>query len=129
VGGKKDKPQSFWRARLARSDAATFLPLNHNESVGLVSAFVAAEDGTRTELVSMWVAPQARGQSVGRQLVAAVTGWALRHGAASIRLWVTETSDPARRLYESCGFVYSGERQSLASDSSLTEVEMRLTLE
>ncbi len=125
---EKDRPQSFWRARLGQADAATFLALSGNETVGVVTAFVAPEDAARTELVSMWVASGARGQRVGRQLVAAVIDWALRHGAASVGLWVTEMNVPARRLYESCGFVYSRERQSLPSDPSLSEVEMRLVL-
>ena len=124
---ERGQPQSFWRARLERPDAATFLALGGNETVGVVAAFVGP-DATRTELVSMWVTPEARGQGVGRQLVSAVIDWALRRGAAIVGLWVTETNLPARRLYESCGFVYSGERQPLPSDPSLSEVEMRLYL-
>ncbi len=72
---EKDRPQSFWRGRLERPDAATFLALNRYETVGVVSAFVAPEDVTRTELVSMWVAPGTRRQRIGRQLVAAVIEW------------------------------------------------------
>jgi GNAT superfamily N-acetyltransferase len=51
--------------------AATFLAVGGNDTVGLVTGFVVPEDRTRTELVSMWVTPEARGRGVGRQLVAA----------------------------------------------------------
>jgi GNAT superfamily N-acetyltransferase len=125
---EQHRPESFWRSRLEREAAATFLAIDGDETVGLVRTFVAPEDVTTAELVSMWVAPHARGQGVGRQLVAAVVEWARHHHATSVKLWVTETNAGARRLYESCGFVLSGGRQRLPSDPSLREVAMRLDL-
>jgi GNAT superfamily N-acetyltransferase len=101
---EQDRPESFWRARLEREAAATFLAIDSDEPVGLVRTFVAPEDVTSAELVSMWVAPHARGQGVGRQLVAAVVEWARRHGATSVQLWVTETNAAARRLYGAIGY-------------------------
>jgi GNAT superfamily N-acetyltransferase len=94
----------------------------------LVRTFVAPEDVTSARLVSMWVAPHARGQGVGSQLVAAVVEWARHHDATSVQLWVTEANAAARRLYESCGFVLSGGRQTLPSNPLLSEVAMRLAL-
>jgi GNAT superfamily N-acetyltransferase len=73
------------------------------------------------ELVSMWVAPTARGHRVGEALVNAVTGWATGRG---VHLWVTEGNTTARALYERCGFISTTERQQLPSDSSLSEVGM-----
>jgi ribosomal protein S18 acetylase RimI-like enzyme len=125
---EKDRPESFWRGRLERQDAATFLAQADNEAVGLARAFVVPENPAHTELVSMWVAPEARGRCIGRQLVGAVVGWGRQHGATSVGLWVTETNAPARKLYESCGFMYSGERQLLPSHPGLSEVAMRLVL-
>jgi GNAT superfamily N-acetyltransferase len=72
---EKDRPESFWRGRLERQDAATFLAQADNEAVGLARAFVVPENPAHTELVSMWVAPEARGRCIGRQLVGAVVGW------------------------------------------------------
>lgn len=125
---EQDRPESFWRERLERRGAATFLALDGDETVGLVRVFIAPKGGTSSELVSMWVAPQARVQGVGRQLIAAVIEWAQHHDSTSVSLWVTETNAPARALYESCGFVASGERQPLPSNPSLNEVAMRLVL-
>lgn len=125
---EQDQPESSWRARLEQQAAATFLAIDSHETVGLVRTFVTPEDVTTADLVSMWVAPHARGQGVGRQLVAAVVEWVRHHDATSVQLWVTETNAAARRLYESCGFVLSGRRRTLPSDPLLSEVAMRLDL-
>jgi GNAT superfamily N-acetyltransferase len=93
-----------------------------------VRTFVEPEDVTSAKLVSMWVAPHARSQGVGRRLVASVVKWARDHDATNVQLWVTEKNAAARRLYESCGFVLSGGRQMLPSDPTLSEVAMRLDL-
>jgi len=125
---EQDRPESVWRESLERQAAATFLAIRSHETVGLVRTFVEPEDVTSAKLVSMWVAPHARGQGVGRQLVAVVVQWAQDHDATSVQLWVTETNVAARRLYGSCGFVLSGGQQKLPSDPTLGEVVMRLDL-
>jgi GNAT superfamily N-acetyltransferase len=123
---EQDRPEAFWRSRLESQAAATFLANRGHETVGLVRTFVEPEDITSAKLVSMWVAPPARGEGIGRRLVAAVIRWARDHNATSIELWVTETNASARGLYESCGFVLSGGQQMLPSDPTLREVAMRL---
>jgi len=125
---EQDWPEAFWRSRLESHAAATFLAIRRHETVGLVRTFVEPEDVTSAKLVSMWVAPPARRQGVGWQLVAAVVQWARDNDATSVQLWVTETNAATRRLYESCGFVLSGGRQTLPSDPTLSEVAMRLDL-
>jgi GNAT superfamily N-acetyltransferase len=125
---EQDRPEAFWRSRLESHAAGTFLAVQGHETVGLVRTFVEPEEVTSAKLVSMWVAPHARGQGVGRQLVAAVVQWARDQGTTCVQLWVTETNAAARWLYESCGFVLSGGRQTLPSNPLLSEVAMRLDL-
>jgi GNAT superfamily N-acetyltransferase len=84
---EQDRPEAFWRSRLESDAAATFLAIQGHETVGLVRTFVEPEDVTSAQLVSMWVAPHARGRRVGRQLVAAVVQWARDHDATNVRLW------------------------------------------
>jgi GNAT superfamily N-acetyltransferase len=84
---EQDRPEAFWRSRLESDAAATFLAIQGQETVGLVRTFVEPEDVTSAQLVSMWVAPHARGRRVGRQLVAAVVQWARDHDATNVRLW------------------------------------------
>ena len=128
-----------WRRRLSGFPCyLAHLPGVVGSPVGMSGAFVEEpvpgapgagdpgtdEHGTTVELVSMWVSPAARGRGVGVQLVATVVDWAARTGAARVHLWVTDGNDPARRLYERCGFVPTGERAPLPSDPSLSEIGM-----
>ncbi|MET9019801.1 GNAT family N-acetyltransferase [Actinopolymorpha sp. NPDC004070] len=120
-----------WRRRLAGFPCYLADPPDlAGGPVGMSGAFVehpapgADGQGVTVELVSMWVSPAARGRGVGAHLVAAVVEWAARTGAARVHLWVTDGNDPARRLYERCGFVPTGERAPLPSDPSLSEVGM-----
>ncbi len=95
-----------WRDRL-RSLALTLAALRDDEPVGLVSG-CGPEDGT-AELISMWVAPSARGLGVGALLIEAVVDWAAGQGARRVLLHVTEHNPAATRLYERHGFVPTGE--------------------
>jgi ribosomal protein S18 acetylase RimI-like enzyme len=86
-----------WRARL------TALPLNllayvNGQAAGMVSATAVNPAGT-IELISMWVAPFARGQGVGDSLVAAVIEWARGQRAARIALAVVKSNQHAIALY------------------------------
>jgi len=90
---EQDRPEAFWRSRLESQAAATFLAIRGHETVGLVRTFVEPEEVTSARLVSMWVAPRARGQGVGRQLVAAVVEWAGDHDATSVQLWVSDRDE------------------------------------
>ncbi len=70
---------------------------------------------------------EGRQRGVGGALVDAVVEWARAEDAASIALWVADGNDAARRLYERCGFVATGERDVIRED--LGEARMRLTLQ
>jgi ribosomal protein S18 acetylase RimI-like enzyme len=72
----------------------------------------------------MWVRPHARGHRIGEALIEAVVGWARAERLGRVHLWVSETNDPARRLYERFGFTATGERQPLPSHPELTELAM-----
>lgn len=80
------------------------------------------------DLVAMWVRPSARGHRVGEALVTAAAGWAGARAYDALYLWVTESNEPARRLYERSGFTPTGERQPLPSDPGLAEIRMRRPL-
>nr|WP_242625671.1 GNAT family N-acetyltransferase [Streptomyces sp. BK022] len=56
-------------------------------------------DGGACELRSVWVSLQARGRSVGDQLLAAVEGWTRQRGAATLKLAVLPGNVPAIALY------------------------------
>lgn len=117
--------EQHWRDRAARgSSFLAFLPDSGAAGpVGLAGGYRESPD--RAHLVSMWVSRQARGRGVGEALIARVAQWAKDEtSATALQLWVTENNEPARRLYERCGFTLTGERQPLPSDPSLGEVAM-----
>jgi GNAT superfamily N-acetyltransferase len=93
-----------------------------SEPAGLAGGY--QPDALTVELVSMYVRPRARGRGVGEALVATVIGWAGTRDATGVHLWVTETNDHARALYERCGFTLTGERQPLPSVPGRDEVAM-----
>jgi ribosomal protein S18 acetylase RimI-like enzyme len=122
--GEASQPESFWRGRLRGSDGVVFVALDGDDWAGIVGAFVPDDAPTTAHLVSMWVDPAFRRRGAGALLVDAVTAWARDRGLDHIDLWVTETNEPAIRLYTACGFAPSAERQPLPSHPDLTEFVM-----
>ena len=125
--------EGVWRQRAAESSsgdgAATFIAWSGDTPIGLVGGF-RADDGASqvVELVSMWTGPAARRSGVGRHLVEAVLAWARSTTADRVELWVTRGNDAAQRLYESIGFVVTGDHQPLPSDPCRDEVRMAMAL-
>ena len=103
--------EANWRERLA-SDGVCLIAYVDDHPVGMAGGMPVA-DGI--ELISMWVAPEARGKGAGRALVDGVLAWAAHQGAnaplqqgsdsPSIRLRVMDGNGSAIVLYEECGFV------------------------
>jgi ribosomal protein S18 acetylase RimI-like enzyme len=86
-----------WRARIA--DGPCFIAYDDGGPVGMVAGRIV--DG-EAELISMWVAPEARGRGVGRELITTVIAWS---GDRPLRLRVMDGNEAAIAAYESQGFV------------------------
>ena len=115
-----------WRNRINTRSVTFFAYVTGiGDPAGLAGVY---EDDGAAHFVSMWVRPAARGRGVGDALVDAAADWARNRGHAALFLWVTESNEPARRLYERCGFTATGERQPLPSSPALTELRMHLRL-
>jgi ribosomal protein S18 acetylase RimI-like enzyme len=98
--------ENRWRERLST------VPLNlvayrDQNPVGMVSGTAPIQDGT-VELISLWVAPEARGHGVGDLLVRTVVEWALEEHASQLILAVFEDNERAAALYRRNGFVDVG---------------------
>lgn len=89
---------------------------------GMVSATSPDSEGT-VELISMWVAPFARGLGLGDALVAAVIRWASSERAQRVVLCVVDANIHATALYARHGFEEDG---FVADASSETGVERRM---
>ena len=75
--------------------------------VGLANCFVGYSTFAAAPLVNIHdfaVVPGHRGAGIGRALLAAVEGEALKRGAIKITLEVLSGNDPAKRLYAANGF-------------------------
>ncbi len=91
-----------WRGRLD-DVAANFVAYLDDQPVGQVSG-AQWDDGDQVDLISMWVAPEARGLGVGDALVEAVARWGTEVGARSVALMVKVDNDPAIGLYKRHGY-------------------------
>lgn len=90
--------EACWRARLATPDSC-FLAYADDTAVGMIAG--TSSEGS-AELISMWVAPEVRGNGVGRGLVQAVIAWS---DGRPLHLRVVDGNAAAVTLYESQGFV------------------------
>lgn len=102
----------------------------HGQTIVGIAAAIRVpelEDSARL-LISMWVEPDARRAGIGTKLVEAVKDWARADGARELRLQVTEDNRAAARLYERCGFEWTGRTEPLPRKPALVEHEMRLLL-
>lgn len=112
-----------WRARLGIPGSYHVVAVLDGHPVGMASG-VPTTDEAVVELISMWVAPTARGRHVGDDLVCAVAGWARQVGARELRLSVMAGNAAASALYQRNGFAYTGELGDLMPDGVRSELIM-----
>lgn len=118
---------SVWQERAARccgAQATGYMAWDGDEACGLVGGLIDPADAARAHLVSMWVAPEHRGQGVGRMLVAQVHEWARAQQVKALLLMVTSSNDGALRFYEQLGFTPTGKTEPYPHDAALVEIEM-----
>jgi ribosomal protein S18 acetylase RimI-like enzyme len=118
----------YWKQSAIKTVASAqfniFIAELDGEPVGLVSGNT---DETQTGHIGMmWTDPNARGNGVGRQLLAHVMNYLNKLDCLTIKLTVTETNQGAINLYESVGFVFTGHDVPLREGSILQNREMRL---
>lgn len=115
-----------WRERLQGHAYLAYSAADGERPVGVVGGF-SPTAGT-IALVAMWIDPEHRGSGLGKLLVRALLDAAQGDGATQVELRVTEGNIAAKKLYERCGFSYTGERMPLESDPSLDTVIMTYPL-
>jgi ribosomal protein S18 acetylase RimI-like enzyme len=110
-GDREDR----WRARLSILGSRNVVAKLGGEPAGMASGvpFPAVSDGPpgsagEIELISMWVAPSARGHGVADVLIQDLVAWAANLG--SPRLSVRETNARAIAFYRRHRFQATGER-------------------
>jgi ribosomal protein S18 acetylase RimI-like enzyme len=105
------RPLESWSQQL--QEIATFVAVRDGEDVGLVRCASDAQHHDTAWLISMWVAPEARGQGVGGALIDAVVAYARSNGASRLLLDVGDHNQQAIALYARKGFEPTGETGTL----------------
>jgi ribosomal protein S18 acetylase RimI-like enzyme len=99
--------EARWRARLA--DVALNISVSSDgEPVAMASGTAPGSRGA-VEIISMWVAPAARGAGVGDAAIRHIIGWAARaYPNAGLELSVKADNPVAIALYQRHGFIDAG---------------------
>ena len=84
--------------------------------------------GDQADVMTIGVAPQARGRGAGAAILDALLDWARQAGAAEIFLDVRPSNEGAIALYNSRGFVEIGRRPRYFRNPVEEAVEMRAPL-
>ncbi|WP_053366443.1 GNAT family N-acetyltransferase [Bacillus sp. FJAT-27245] len=108
-------PLSFFEERFSNGPAVTFGAFIEDELAGTVTLFPETKKKFkhRVSLVAMYVAPKFRRAGVGKNLVNALLDYTRKlEGVTHVYLAVTSTNMPAKKMYESLGFVTYGVDQS-----------------
>lgn len=93
----------------ALRDLPTFVVRDAEADLGMVRCGADSKGRDAAWLISMWVAPEARGRGVGDRLIEAVVGWARENGYPRVLLDVADENAPAVALYARHGFEPTGE--------------------
>ena len=125
-------PEGVWRERAASgaagNESATLLAVRGDEPVGIVTGVRDDVNATVFHVFSMWVAPEARRQGLGRRLLEEIEAWIRSSGGSVVRLSVTNQAAPARRLYEDAGYVADGSVEESRHTGGLVEIGLRKQL-
>ncbi|WP_166378209.1 GNAT family N-acetyltransferase [Catellatospora methionotrophica] len=125
--GDGDRPER-WRARLAIPGSYNLVATLDGRPSGMAGG-VPTDDRAVAELISMWVAPAARGRGVADRLLAAVEAWARQGGADVLKLAVADGNDAAAALYRRHGFQLTAEPGDLMPDGVFREQIMAKALD
>ncbi|MGV9292110.1 N-acetyltransferase family protein [Streptomyces sp. NPDC003719] len=108
----RDEALAWWRGRAAAVAAgrlAVWVAHQGDRVTGTVSLALPDKPNSRhrAELVKLMVSREARGQGLGRRLLATAEEAAARTGITLLHL-DTETDSPAEHLYRSAGWTRAG---------------------
>jgi len=122
---EQDYSERQWRAEFARGDWN--VGLIEGRPVSLLG--VTRESSTPEQecyLEYLWVSPECRRSGVARTMLTAIIERLRTSGMTTVFLWVLDGNEPAKRLYEHCGFTSTGLTQRPRRSPLRSEELMRL---
>lgn len=120
-------PEQRWRQRLSTPATYHVAAILGDTPVGVAAGF-PTDEANVAKLMSIWVAPSARGRGVADELITAVGDWARTTGASILELHVLVGNGSAHELYLRNGFVDFHEADDTRPNDSKPEVVMRKQL-
>jgi ribosomal protein S18 acetylase RimI-like enzyme len=116
-----------WRERLSIVGAIDLIALEGNASVGMLSAVPDLDNPQRVWLMSMWVTPALRGHGIAAGLIDDIVAWASSTDRTSVNLMVRDENHHAIALYERCGFVRTGLRETERDSAGIDWNQLEMT--
>ena len=127
------QPKTYWEdltnSVTQPNSHIMFLAEQAEQVAGFAFGLVDRKDAKVGHIGGMWVDPTFRASGVGYALVIEILTWADQQRQNKLELWVTEGNAKAISLYERVGFVETGKRGLLPSNSSLQIIQMSLKLQ
>lgn len=121
-------PRERWEERVAdnarHETTTTHLAWSDGDVVGMATGIHLDPDAP-PELVSMWVAAEARGHGIGAELVDRISRWAGAVSSQPLELWVMSENTTALAFYEGCGFQVKTDHRADPDDPCRNEVRMQ----
>lgn len=111
-----------------------FVALVENKIVASAEAFpgdmcgLKGEDTARIGVLGAHVKQNMRGRGIGRSLLKTLIADSNRYGYSKLILEVYESNKPAKKLYESFGFIYNGFGRDVVFPSGLKVRSERMYL-
>jgi ribosomal protein S18 acetylase RimI-like enzyme len=99
-----------WRDRLSIPGSRNVVAGLGGEPSGMASGVPLPGDPGAVELISLWVAPSARGRGVADALIEDIATWATALRSPALWLTARESNAAAIALYRRRGFEATGER-------------------
>ena len=120
-----------WRRRLANPRRMHLLARAQRRPIGIVGGYLGSDEGDESvaQVFGMYVTSEHRDRGIGRLLLTSLLDrLSTFPHITTIRLGVTETQEPARRLYESMGFQVVGKAEEgiVVDDRRYDELIMEL---
>ena len=113
LAAAKAFPPELWSRQVV--ELPTFIAVLDGLDAGVVRASADTEQPGAAFLLSMWVAPDARGKGVSDELIDAVANWAEADGFSQLVLDVADANASAIALYARKGFEPTGDTGTLPS--------------
>jgi len=118
------RSEEEWRESLLERDGSLLIAFDGQLPVGMARVSRSKERPGSAGLYSMWVAPAARRNGVGKALMDSAFVWAEQRQTHEMILFVAQGNDDAKRLYLRAGFVETGRLQPLRSNPAVQMEEM-----